>query len=384
MREVVIVGADMTPFGKHHSIRLADLGAAAALGALRDAGANRDHVDAVYAGNVVGGMLAGQRVVRDLGLGGIPVVNVDNACSSSAAALREAYIAVAAGVHETVLVVGVEKLTALGGGPLPLSEDDHEVANGLLMPAVYAMRARRYLHEYGLHPADLAEVAVKARRHGKLNPYAQFRTEVTVEEVLASRPVAGPLTLFQSCPNGDGAAALVVTAQEHAAAFDAPPVRIRASVLHSGRFTTGFRDMTIPEITVHGAAEAYETAGVGPEDLDVVELHDAFTIAELLYYEALGLAPRGEAVSLLRSGATTFGGRTVVNPSGGLLAKGHPIGATGAAQAVEVVWQLRGQAGDRQVLGARLGLVHATGGGLSGVDHGACAIHILEAPGART
>lgn len=378
MRDVVIVGADMVPFGKHHGRGITELGATAILGALRDCGADRGGIDAVYSGNVIGGMLVGQRVVRDLGLGGIPVVNVENACSSSATALREAFVAVGAGVHETVLVLGVEKLTALGGGPLPLAADDHEVANGQLMPAVYAMRARRYLHDHGHRPTDLAAVAVKARRHGALNPYAQFRTEVTVEEVLASRPVATPLTLFQSCPNGDGAAALVVTSAENAARFEAPAVRVRASVLHSGRFTTGFRDLTSPEITVRSAAEAYEMAGVGPQDLDVVELHDAFTIAELLYYEALGLAERGQGVSLLHSGATTFGGSTVVNPSGGLLAKGHPIGATGAAQAVEIVWQLRGRAGARQVEGARLGLVHATGGGLSGVDHGACAIHILE------
>lgn len=380
MREVVIVGADMVPFGKYRDRTVAELGATAVRGALRDSGAQRDRIEAIYSGNVVGGMLVGQRIVRDLGLGGIPVVNVENACSSSATALREAYIAVGAGLYDAVLVIGAERLTALGGGPLPLAEEDHEVANGQIMPAVYAMRARRYLHDYGLKPADLAEVAVKARRHGARNPYAQFRTETTVEEVLASRPVATPLTLFQSCPNGDGAAALVVASADTAHRFSAPAVRIRASVLHSGELKTGFRDMTSPRITVHSAGEAYEQAGIGPEDLDVVELHDAFSIAELLYYEALGLAERGEAVGLLRSGATTFGGSTVVNPSGGLLAKGHPIGATGAAQAVEIVWQLRGRAGDRQVEGARIGLTHATGGGMSGVDHGACAVHILEAP----
>ncbi|MFI6284448.1 thiolase family protein [Streptomyces sp. NPDC051018] len=384
MRDVVIVGADMVPFAKHRDRTLADLGATAVRGALKDSGADQRDIQAVYSGNVVGGMLVGQRIVRDLGLGSIPVVNVENACSSSATALREAFIAVGAGLYETVLVIGAEKLTSLGGGPLPLAEEDHEVAAGQIMPAVYAMRARRYLYENALTPADLAEVSVKARRHGKLNPYAQYRKETTVEEVLASRPVATPLTLFMSCPNGDGAAALVVTSADNAHRFGAPPVRIRASVLHSGELTNGFRDMTIPQITVHSAAEAYEQAGIGPEDLDVVEMHDAFAIAELLYYEALGLAKRGDAMSLLRSGATSFGGTTVVNPSGGLLAKGHPIGATGAAQAVEIVWQLRGQAGDRQVEGARLGLTHATGGGMSGVDHGACAVHILEAPKRRS
>jgi benzoylsuccinyl-CoA thiolase BbsB subunit len=378
MREVAVVGAAMVPFGKYPDRTHSQLAAPAVLGALADAGADRSSVDAVYCGNVTGGMLVGQRVLRDLGMLGPPVVNVENACSSSAAALREAYVAVGAGLHDTVLVLGVEKLSALGGGTLPLDQEDHEVAAGLAMPAVYAMRARRYMHEWGADPADLASVAVKARAHGARNPFAQLRSETSVEEVLASRPVAAPLTLFQCSPKADGAAALLVTASELADRFAAPPVRIRASVLHSGRFTTGPRDMTVPEITVRSAAEAYEQAGIGPEDLDAAEVHDAFTIAELLYYEALGLCGRGEAVPFLRSGATTFGGTTVVNPSGGLLARGHPIGTTGAAQVVEIVWQLRGAAGHRQVEGARLGLAHATGGGLSGVDHGACAIHVLE------
>nr|ACL11821.1 putative thiolase [Mycolicibacterium brisbanense] len=378
MREVVIVGADMTPFAKHRDTTLAALGARAALGALRDAGADRAQIDAVYCGNVLGGMMVGQRTILPLGMGGMPVINVENACSSSASALHEAYRAVGNGVYDTVLVIGSEKLTALGGGPLPLPEEDHEVANGQIMPAVYAMRARRYMHEFGLKAEDLAAVAVKARRHGARNPYAQMRKETTVEEVLSSRPVALPLTLFQACPNGDGAAALVVTAREHADRFNNTPVAIRASVLHSGTPTAGFRDMTMPEISQHGAADAYRQAGVGPDDIDVVELHDAFTIAELIYYEALGFAERGGAAQLLHSGATTFGGSTVVNPSGGLLAKGHPIGATGAAQAVEIVWHLRGQAGARQVTGARWGMTHATGGGMSMVDHGACTIHIFE------
>lgn len=381
MRDVVIVGADMVPFGRFRDRTTAQLAAPAVLGAMRDAGVDRADVDAVYCGNVLGGMLVGQRVLRDLGLTGPPVVNVENACSSSAVALREAYLAVAAGHHETVLVLGVEMLSRLGGGTLPLDEEDFEATRGMVMPALYAMRARRYLHEFGATERDLAAVAVKAREHGTGNRYAQFRSPTTVAEVLASRPVASPLTLFQCCPTSDGAAALVVTTRER---VKGPAVRIRASVLHSGQLATGFRDMTTPEITVRSAREAYELAGVGPADLDVVELHDAFTIAELLYYEALGLCERGEAVELLHSGATSLGGRTVVNPSGGLLAKGHPIGATGAAQAVEVVWQLRGQAGDRQVQGARLGLIHATGGGLSGLDHGACSIHVLESTGSAT
>jgi benzoylsuccinyl-CoA thiolase BbsB subunit len=195
--------------------------------------------------------------------------------------------------------------------------------------------------------------------------------------VLASRPIADPFTLLQCCPTGDGAAAIVLCADTVAAQYRGDAVQVLASDLTSGRYTPGFRDMTIPEITVRGAKEAYEEAGLGPEDVDVAEVHDAFTIAELLYYEAFGFCPRGEAASLLESGATALGGRKVVNPSGGLLAKGHPVGATGAAQVVEIVRQLRGECGARQVDGAKVGLTHATGGGISGFDHGACSIHIF-------
>jgi benzoylsuccinyl-CoA thiolase BbsB subunit len=201
---------------------------------------------------------------------------------------------------------------------------------------------------------------------------------VTVEEVLASRMVSEPFTLLQCCPTGDGAAAIVLASDRIAKQIRGDAVRVRASHVTSGRFMTGFRDMTSPEITVRGAKETYDEAGLGPEDIDVAEVHDAFSIAELLYYEAFGFCARGEAPHMLTSGATGIGGTIPVNPSGGLLAKGHPVGATGAAQVVEIVRQLRGEAGPRQVEGAKIGLTHATGGGISGFDHGACSIHIFE------
>jgi benzoylsuccinyl-CoA thiolase BbsB subunit len=248
------------------------------------------------------------------------------------------------------------------------------------MPALYAMRARRYMHDRGATIADLAEVAVKARRHGALNEIAQMRAETSVEEVLGSRPVADPLTLLQCCPTGDGAAALVLASAKAARRFSslARPVRVVSSTLASGRYITGFRDMSSPEITKRAAHMAYEAAGLGPDDIDVAETHDAFTVAELLYYEALGFSKEGEAVGLLRSGASSLGGRIPVNPSGGLLARGHPVGASGAAQLVEITRQLQGRGGSRQVEGAKVGLAHVTGGGISGLDHGAAAIHILE------
>lgn len=378
-RRVNVVGAAMVPMGKHHRSSYAGLAVPAVLGALDSAGAAREQIQAVFCGHAFGGMLTGQRIVKEVGLGGIPVTNVENACSGGATALHEAYGAVAEARHDAVLVIGVDKLTQFGGGTLPLAAEDPEVRQGMVMPALYAMRARRYLHERDATVEDLALVSVKARRHGALNPYAQFRAEVTVGDVLDSRPIADPLTLLQCCPTGDGAAALVIVSDDLRERLDNPPgLRIRASVLHSGQVTGGYRDMLRPEITFDSARDAYEQAGVGPADLDIVELHDAFTIAELVYYEALGLCGDGGSAALLRSGATSLGGQVVVNPSGGLLAKGHPVGASGAAQVVEMFWQLTGRAGRRQVEGARLGLTHVTGGGLSGLDHGACTVHIFE------
>ncbi|WP_404478475.1 thiolase family protein [Novosphingobium sp. BL-52-GroH] len=378
MTEAYIAGAAMIPMGKYQESSYSGLAVPALLEACRTAGVALKEVQAIYCGHAFGGMLTGQRIAREVGIGGIPVINVDNACSGGATAIQSGFRSIETGEHEIVLVIGVDKLTQFGGGTLPLVAEDIEVQQGMVMPALYAMRAKRHIHERGTKPEDLASVAVKARRHGALNPYAQMRKEVTVEQVLASRPIAEPLTLFQCCPTGDGAAAVVLVSDAVRRRAPAPAARIRASVLHSGQVTAGFRDMLRPEITFHSARDAYEQAGMGAEDIGMVELHDAFTIAELVYYEALGLCPVGEAVPFLHSGASTFGGSVVVNPSGGLIAKGHPVGASGVAQAVEAFWQLTDQAGARQIEGVRTALTHVTGGGIAGLDHGACAIHIFE------
>lgn len=377
LRPVSVIGTGMIKFGKHRDLTVPALAQPAVRDALREAQLEPKQIEAIYAGTATSGWMPGQRVARDTGMSGVPVVNCENACSSSATAFREAWVAVAAGLYDYVLVFGVEQLTKLGGGTLPLDQDDIEVSNGMVMPALYAMRAQRYLHDYGATERDLAQVAVKARRHGALNPDAQFRTETSIDDVLASRRIADPLTLLQCCPTGDGAAAVVICPTERAAAHSDRPVKVLGSHLASGKYIPGFRDMTTPEITSRCSGELYEETGIGPEDIDVLECHDAFTIAELLYYEALGLCPRGEAVRLLRDGTTSLGGRVPVNPSGGLLSKGHPVGASGAAQIVEIVRQLQGRCGSRQVDGAKVGLTHVTGGGTSGFDHGACAIHLF-------
>lgn len=377
MREVSVIGVGMIPFGKYLERKLADLGWPAVKAAIADAGVDPRAIEAAFCGTALGGMMSGQRILGRIGLTGIPIANIENACSSSSTALRQGVVAIQSGQYDVVLVIGVEKLTKFGGGTLPLESEDWEVSQGLSMPALYAMRAQRYMHEFGLTREQLAMVSVKNRRHGALNPNAQLRKGVTLEEVLSSRPIAEPFTLLQCCPTGDGAAAAVLCASSKARQYRSDPIRVIASDVTSGKYMIGSRDMTIPEITVRGAKEAFQQAGIGPQDVDVAEVHDAFSIAELLYYEAFEFCPRGKAGEFLESGATTFGGEIVVNPSGGLLAKGHPIGATGAAQVVEVVRQLRGECGPRQVEGARVGLAHATGGGISGFDHGACSIHIF-------
>ena len=295
---------------------------------------------------------------------------MEGACSSSAQALHLAVRAVRAGELGTALVLGVEQLSVLGGGTIPLNANDPDVAQGVSMPAVYAMRAQHYLAATGTTVADLAAVAVKNRGNGAANPRAQFRKPTTVDEVLSSRPIADPLTLLQCCGSGDGAAAVVVSREPAGPGS----VRVAASVTSGG--TVGAHDLAREPLTERVAAAAYREAGIAAADVGVIELHDAFSIAELLYYEALGLCGFGEAPDLLRDGVTERDGTCPVNAGGGLLARGHPLGATGLAQVVEVVEHLRGESG---ALSRRpeVGLTHCTGGGITGYDHAVCTIHVL-------
>lgn len=377
LREVRVVGTGLIPFGKFPDKTLAQIAWPAVREAILESGLKPKEIGSVFCGTALGGMLAGQRIMKSLGISGMPIINVENACSSSSSALSLGWLAVASGQHDVVVVVGAEKLTKFGGGTLPLEREDWEVNQGMVMPALYAMRARRYMHEYGLTETELAEVSVKAHEHGALNPNAQIRKRVSLDEVMASRPVTEPFTLWHCCPTGDGAAAVILASAEVARRLGDKNVRVAASEVTSGLYTDHFRDMTWPELTARGAEGAFEMAGIGPQDVDVAEIHDAFTIAELMYYEAFGFCGRGEAHALLKSGATSLGGSIPVNPSGGLLSRGHPIGATGVAQAVEVTRQLEGRAGAHQVEGAKVGLTHATGGGIAGLDHGACSIHVF-------
>lgn len=379
MRDVSVVGANMIKFGKFPDKTLSELGQDAILGLFDKMDVDREKIDAVYTGTVRGGSLVSQRIFKELGMTGIPMYNVENACASGATAFHQAWISVAAGIYDTALVVGVEQLSSLGGGTLPLNFEDIEVNHGVVMPGVYAMRAQRYMKDYGATSEDLAQVSIKNRYNGSLNPYAHFQEEVSLGDIMNSRMVAEPFNLLQCCPNSDGAAAVLICASENSKEFSDTSIKVKASVLTSGYFKGGYRDMTWPDITYRATNEAYNVAGVSAKDIDVAEVHDAFTIAEILYYEVMGFCEKGEGYKFVKDGKASLDGQVAVNPSGGLMSKGHPLGASGVAQIVEVFWQLTDQAGERQVKDAKVGLTHVTGGGISGVDNGACGLHVFIA-----
>jgi benzoylsuccinyl-CoA thiolase BbsB subunit len=378
-RKVYLIGTGMVPFGRFPELSHREFAWPAVREAILDSGVAKEDIDVAYSASMLGGMLMGQQVLGKIGLTGLPIINVENACSSGSTALGEAVGRIRAGNAELALVFGVEMLSKLGGGPLPLSPDDWDAAHGLTMPGIYAMRAQRYVYEHGISRSDFSHVSVKARKHGALNPLAQMRKPVTLEEVEESRMITDPLRLLHCCPTGDGAAAVVIASEDWVKRANASmPVEICATVLHSGEFQPGPASMIKSHVSSKSAAEAYEVAGIGPEDIDVGEIHDSFAIAELMYYEAFQFCRPGEAVGLLKSGATSLGGKHVINPSGGLMARGHPVAATGVAQIVEIARQLQGRCGAHQVEGARVGLAHATGGGISGFEHGACAVTIMK------
>ncbi len=331
-------------------------------------------VDAAYVGTVFGASGVAQRALHAMGLGGIPMVTVENACASGTTALHEANVAVRSGRYERVLALGLEHMTARMRGGIHPELTDVEGATGLGMPSMYAMAAHRYLSKGMATAAQLASVSVKNHHHAMANDRAQYRGEFTIEEVLASTMIADPLTLLQCCPISDGAAAAIVGVDRRVAG-DVP---IRASALRSGGLWDHRSEQVWGfELVSATAGEAYAAAGIGPEDLDVLEVHDAFTIGEVVTTEALALVAVGAGGAAAAAGQTAIGGRHPVNPSGGLLSRGHPLGATGLAQTAEIVWQLRGRAKGRQVDGARVGLVETMGGGVAGIDGNGCVVAIL-------
>lgn len=380
MSDIYVIGIDMMTFGRYPERKVEQLGAEAALGALRDAGLTIKDMEALYCGNVsLADGCIGQRILQRIGQTGIPVTNCANACATGATAFREAWMSVKAGVHDLVLAVGVEQmgkgLIQTGGGGKGLPRE------GLLgsgtMPAVFSEIGMEHSRKWGTTFEQFAKVAVKNHHHATMNPQAMYRKETPLEEVMNAEMIAYPNTKLMCSVNVDGAAAAVLATEKKARELGMNrAVRIRASVLTSDPWQErNFFLRDVNTCTRLAASKAYKIAGIGPKDLDLVELHDCFATAELVHYENLGLCKDGEPGKMIDTGETCLGGRIPVNVSGGLLSKGHPLGATGIANIYEVSQHLRGQAGERQVQGARLGLTHVIGLG------SACAIHILEKVG---
>ena len=380
MNRVWVLGIGMTAFTKHDEGAV-DLGAQAVSAALADASLEPGEIGALYAGHVHAGAVAGERVGAVNGLAGIPTVNVENACASGTTAVIEAVHSIRSGRYDCVVACGFEKVSDRKGMVAP-ADGDYEGALGLVFPAWHAMRARMYMNEYGLTREQLSLVAVKNRRNGALNPLAHFRQEVTPQEVAESRLIASPLRLYDCCPKSDGGAAVILGSGRFAAEArrnNGRCVEIRGVGLASGR-PDGEYEPLFEEVTSRAAHTAYDEAGITPRDVDFCEVHDCFTIAEGLRVEGLGLAAQGTYFKeLAADGRWTMEGRTPVNASGGLLAKGHPIGATGIGQLCELVSQMREQAGERQLAKTDIGVAHTRGGSVPGTEGGSCGVLVCVA-----
>lgn len=376
MKSVYIAGVGMTSFGRHPDRSSRDLGREACKGAMRDAGVGPADIEAVYCGNALGLVLQGdsgigQAIGWEVGIAGVPVFNVSNACASGSTALHQAWRDIAAGHHETVLVIGAEKAAMPKGQVLRIGAGEFETRLGDIFPGLFAMVAQSHMTRYGTTLRQMALVSVKNHANGALNPHAQFNRPVTVDEVLASPMIADPVTLYACCPNSDGAAAVVL----RAARRSSRDVRIAASVLTTGTYLPQ-RDFTEWECELRAARTAYQAAGLSACDVNLAEVHDAFTISEIVHCESLGFCPPGQGGAMIEDGATQIGGSIPINPSGGLQARGHPPGASGVAQVFEIVAQLRGEAGKRQVANAKVGLAQIMGGSQAS-DAQACTVHIF-------
>ena len=379
MSDVYVLGVDMIKFGRFPDRTVPDLGAEAALLALDDAGLNIGNMEAFYCGNLgQANAMVGQRILQEIGQTGIPVVNCSNACATGATAFREAWTSIKAGLYDVVLAVGVEQMGTglLGGSGSGAGIPKEGLLGSGTMPAVFAEAGMEHARQYGTTFEQFAKISVKNHHHSTLNPKAMYQIETPLDDVMNAEMISYPNTKLMCSVNVDGSAAAVLVSEKKAKELGMQrAIKVRASALASDPFTD--RDLVMPDVnacTRIAVKDAYEQAGLGAEDVNLVELHDCFATAEMLHYENLGLCKDGEAGMMIDEGHVELGGKIPVNVSGGLLSKGHPLGATGIANIYEVCSHLRGEAGKRQVEGAKLGMTHVIGLGT------ACAIHILEKP----
>ena len=377
MSDVYVLGVDMIKFGRFPERTVPDLGAEAALLALDDAGLNIGNMEAFYCGNLgQANAMVGQRILQEIGQTGIPVVNCSNACATGATAFREAWTSIKAGLYDVVLAVGVEQMGTglLGGSGGGKGIPKEGLLGSGTMPAVFAEAGMEHARQYGTTFEQFAKISVKNHHHSTMNPKARYQIETPLDEVMNAEMISYPNTKLMCSVNVDGAAAAVLVSEKKAKELGMQrAVRIKASVMTSDPYQE--RDLVMPDVnscTRKAASEAYEMAGLDSSDVDLVELHDCFATAEMLHYENLGLCEDGEAGRLIDEGEVELGGRIPVNVSGGLLSKGHPLGATGIANIYEVCTHLRGEAGERQVKNAKIGMTHVIGLG------SACGINILE------
>jgi len=388
MREVAIVGIGQTKFGKFPEIRAEQLAQEAVGAALKDSGIAAKEIQVAYTARTRQASTDSQIILKSFGIVGKEMINVQNACAGGSTAVHCLWKDITSGIYDIGIAIGVEDMNFPKGHPLGQqgkalsgsgagTAEDLEAVMGRSMPALFALVARRQMDVYGVTREDFAQVAVKNHKHACLNPYAQFQKELSLEEVMSSKMISDPITLFQCCPVSDGAAAVILCSMDIARKYTSAPVKILGSALLSGDYAFREEDMTIFDFNIKTAQKAYAIAGVDPQDLDVVEIHDAFAPEEIMHYEELGLCKRGEGVDLLRSGATTLGGRVPVNPSGGLLSLGHPLSASGVRVVVDIARQLREQAGKMQVPNAKVGLAQMQGGAVTGLVGAASGIQIL-------
>jgi acetyl-CoA acyltransferase len=377
MSDVYIVGVDMIKFGRFPETSVPRLGGQAAMMALDDAGLALKDMEALYSGNLgQAAAMVGQRILAEIGQTGIPVVNCANACATGATAFREGWMAIKAGIYDTVLCVGSEQMGRglLGGGGGGKGIPTEGLLGSGTMPCVFAEAGMEHTRKYGTTFEQFAKVSVKNHHHSTMNPKAMYQIETPLETVMNAEMISYPNTKLMCSVNVDGSAAAVLVSERKLKEIGSKrAVKVKASVLTSDPYQE--RNLSMPDVntcTQQAAAKAYEMAGVGPDDIDLVELHDCFATAEILHYGNLGLGKPEDAGRMIDEGETALGGRIPVNVSGGLLSKGHPLGATGIANIYEVSTHLRGEAGDRQVEGARMGMTHVIGLG------SACGIHILE------
>lgn len=383
---VAIIGVGITKFGEQWESSFSSLFVEAGAKAIRDAGIDGGDINAIYVGNMSGGRFIDQEHINALiadhaGLNSIPSTRVEAACASGGLALRQGIMAIMSGMHDIVVAGGVEKMTDIltertTQTLATAADQEWEAFLGMTFPGLYALIARRHMHEFGTTREQLAMVSVKNHKNAKDNPHAQFHMEITLEDVLKSPMVADPLRLLDCSPITDGSACIILASEKKAKEFTDSPVYVTGSGQASSTISLHDREkITVIDSTVNASKEAYKRAGIKPRDLQVAEVHDAFTIGEILAIEGLGMVKIGEGGKATEEGLTQRDGRIPVNTSGGLKAKGHPVGATGIAQAVEIVTQLRGEAGKRQV-DADIGLSHNVGG-----SGGTAVVHIFDKGG---